>query len=201
MNSPLCSVRPLISFFSALTLATATADLQVGAGAGVFTGSEYDETIGYGLEGEFGYLTQGQPINLFIGVRASYVDGLESAGSVLNSKDSSDLDLFEGTVVGRLLIPLGTDLIKIYGEGSLGSANLFPGMPKSKEVSGARNIPSIASLMRATGSLPGAWGPGSNLISPITSVCASATTSTASVTPRSSASSSIPAACTASLPH
>lgn len=118
------SVRPLISLFSALTLATATADLQVGAGAGVFTGTEYDEEIGYGLEGEFGFLSQGQPINLFIGVRASYVDGLESSGSVLNSKDSSDLDLFEGTVVGRVLIPLGTETIKIYGEGSVGSANL-----------------------------------------------------------------------------
>jgi opacity protein-like surface antigen len=122
--TPLLSVRPLISLFSALTLAAATADLQVGAGAGVFTGTEYDEEIGYGLEGEFGYLSQGQPINLFIGVRASYVDGLASSGSVLNSKDSSDLDLFEGTLVGRVLIPLGADAIKIYWEGSVGSANL-----------------------------------------------------------------------------
>jgi opacity protein-like surface antigen len=120
----LLSARPLVSLFSALTLATATADLQVGAGAGVFTGTEYDEEIGYGLEGEFGYLSQGQPINLFIGVRASYVDGLASSGSVLNSKDSSDLDLFEGTLVGRVLIPLGADAIKIYWEGSVGSANL-----------------------------------------------------------------------------
>ncbi len=122
--TPLLSVRPLISLFSALTLATATAELQFGAGAGVFTGTEYDEEIGYGLEGEFGYLSQGQPINLFIGVRASYVDGLASSGSVLNSKDSSDLDLFEGTLVGRVLIPLGADAIKIYWEGSVGSANL-----------------------------------------------------------------------------
>ncbi|MDB6069597.1 MAG: hypothetical protein JWL81_768, partial [Verrucomicrobiales bacterium] len=57
-------------------------------------------------------------------VRGSYVDGLESSGSILNSKDNSDLDLFEGALVARLLVPLGTDIVKLYGEGSVGSANL-----------------------------------------------------------------------------
>ena len=108
----------------ALSLGKATADLQVGAGGGVFSGSEYDQKTGYGLEGEFGFLAQDRPVNLFLGVRASYIDGLESSGSILNSNDNSDLDLFEGTAVARLLIPLGTEYVKLYGEGSVGSANL-----------------------------------------------------------------------------
>lgn len=118
------SIRPFLSLFSALTLVSAIADLQVGVGAGAFTGTEYDEKIGYGLEGEFGYLNQDAPVNLFLGVRASYIDGLESSGSILSSKDNSDLDLFDGSVVARLLVPLGTDVIKLYGEGSVGAANL-----------------------------------------------------------------------------
>ena len=118
------SLRFLLPLVSVLTLGTASADLQIGLGAGAFTGTEYDEEIGYGLEGEVGYLSQDAPVNLFIGVRASYVDGLVSSGSILNSRDDSDLDLFEGALVARLLVPLGTDVVKLYGEGSIGSANL-----------------------------------------------------------------------------
>lgn len=120
----LLSLRFLLPLVSVLTLGTASADLQIGLGAGAFTGTEYDEEIGYGLEGEVGYLSQDAPVNLFIGVRASYVDGLVSSGSILNSRDDSDLDLFEGALVARLLVPLGTDVVKLYGEGSIGSANL-----------------------------------------------------------------------------
>jgi opacity protein-like surface antigen len=118
------TIRPLLAAFSALTLATATAELQIGIGGGAYTGSEYDESIGYGLAAEVGYLNTNAPVNLFFGVRGTYVDGLESQGSILNSKDSSDLDLFDGSVVARLLIPLGTDIVKIYGEGSVGAGNL-----------------------------------------------------------------------------
>jgi len=120
----LSSKLPLLALGLAFSLSHAVAGVQFGLGAGAFTGSDYDEKIGYGIEGEFGYLTQDAPVNLFFGVRGNYVDGLERAGSFLESKDSSDLDLFEGTLVARLLVPLGTEVIKIYGEGSVGSANL-----------------------------------------------------------------------------
>lgn len=118
-------LRPLLlACVSALTILPAKAELQIGVGGGAFTGSEYDENIGYGLEGEVGYLNTNAPVNLFFGVRGSYIDGLESSGSILNSNDNSDLDLFEGALVARLLVPLGTDIVKLYGEGSVGSANL-----------------------------------------------------------------------------
>lgn len=122
MKSPLFLFCGII--FGCALLGTARADLQLGVGAGAFQGDEYDEEIGYALQAEAGYLSQDAPVNLFFGVRASYVDGLQSDGSILNSKDSSDLDLFDGTVVARLLVPLGTDVIKLYGEGSAGTANL-----------------------------------------------------------------------------
>ncbi len=118
------SIRPLLPLISAFTMATAMADFQFGVGGGVFSGTEYDEDIGYGLEAEAGYLAQDQPVNLFLGLRGSYVDGLSSGGSGALLNDSSDLDLFEGGLVARLLVPLGTDMIKLYGEGSIGSANL-----------------------------------------------------------------------------
>jgi opacity protein-like surface antigen len=117
------SIRPLLPLISALTLTTAVADFQLGLGGGVFAGTEYDEDIGYGLEAEVGFLAQDLPVNLFFGVRASYVDGLSSGASTF-LEDSTDLDLFEGVAVARLLVPLGTDVIKLYGEGSIGTANL-----------------------------------------------------------------------------
>jgi opacity protein-like surface antigen len=116
--------RSFFVIFSALTLSSAQGDFQFGVGGGVYGGSEYDEATGYGLNAEIGYLANAAPINLFVGVRGTYIDGLESKGSILNSNDSSDLDLFEGAVVARLLVPLGTDIIKLYGEGSLGAGNL-----------------------------------------------------------------------------
>lgn len=122
MNSAL--VGSFLAVFSALMLTPAQGDIQFGAGGGVYGGSEYDESIGYGVHGELGYLNNAAPVNLFFGVRGTYIDGLESKGSILNSKDSSDLDLFEGAVVARLLVPLGTEVIKLYGEGSLGAGNL-----------------------------------------------------------------------------
>ena len=118
-----CSIHPLVACISSLLLVPAKADFQLGLGGGAFAGTEYDEDIGYGLEAEAGFLAQDQPVNLFIGVRASYVDGLSSSGASF-LEDSSDLDLFEGVAVARLLIPLGTDIVKIYGEGSVGTANL-----------------------------------------------------------------------------
>lgn len=114
----------LLFFLPLLTLTPASAELQVGLGAGAYSGSEYDESIGYSLAGEIGYLNTTAPVNLFLGVRGTYIDGLQSDGSILNSTDASDLDLFEGSLVARLLLPLGTDMMKIYGEGSVGSANL-----------------------------------------------------------------------------
>jgi opacity protein-like surface antigen len=109
---------------SLLAPAPAFAELQIGLGAGAYTGTEYDESIGYSLAGEVGYLNTTSPVNLFLGVRGTYIDGLQSEGSILNSDNASDLDLFEGSLVARLLLPLGTDIIKLYGEGSVGSANL-----------------------------------------------------------------------------
>jgi len=126
------SIRPLLPLISVFTMATAMADFQLGLGGGVFAGTEYDEDIGYGLEAEAGFLAQDQPVNLFLGVRGSYVDGLSSGGSSFID-GSSDLDLFEGVAVARLLVPLGTDVVKIYGEGSIGSANLqVSGKAKAK---------------------------------------------------------------------
>ena len=127
-----CSIRSLLPLISALTMTTAMADFQLGLGGGVFAGTEYDEDIGYGLEAEAGFLAQDQPVNLFLGVRGSYVDGLSSGGSSFID-DSSDLDLFEGVAVARLLVPLGTEFVKIYGEGSVGAANLkVSGKAKAK---------------------------------------------------------------------
>ena len=118
-------IRPLLSLISALTMTTtAMADFQLGLGGGAFAGTEYDEDIGYGLEAEAGFLAQDQPVNLFFGVRASYVDGLSSGSSSSFLEDSSDLDLFEGVALARVLFPLGTDKVKLYGEGSVGTANL-----------------------------------------------------------------------------
>lgn len=114
----------LTCLVTAAALPTARADFQLGLGAGVFTGTEYDESVGYGLEGELGYLSQNQPVNLFVGLRGGYVDGLESKYSSIFTNDESDLDLFVGEFVTRVLFPIGTDKLKIYGEGSLGSANL-----------------------------------------------------------------------------
>ena len=126
------SIRPLLPLISVLTMATAMADFQLGLGGGAFAGTEYDEDIGYGLEAEAGFLAQDQPVNLFLGVRASYVDGLSSQGASF-LEDSSDLDLFEGVAVARLLVPLGTDIVKLYGEGSVGTANLkVSGKAKAK---------------------------------------------------------------------
>lgn len=122
MNRSLLSA--IASLFSIAVLSTASADFQFGLGAGGFTGTEYDESTGYGLEAEMGFLSQSQPINLFVGLRASYIDGLEAQHSNIFSKDASDLDLFEGVFVARVLFPLGTEKLKLYGEGSLGSANL-----------------------------------------------------------------------------
>ncbi len=135
------SIRPLLPLISALTMATAMADFQLGLGGGVFGGTEYDEDIGYGLEAEAGFLAQETPVNLFFGVRASYVDGLSSAGSSSLLQDSSDLDLFEGVAVARVLFPLGTDIIKIYGEGSVGTANLtVSGKAKAKGSIGGQDF-------------------------------------------------------------
>jgi len=118
------SLLRLLSLSLAIGAGAARAEVQFGLGAGAFTGSDYDKSIGYGLEGELGYLNQDAPVNLFLGVRGNYVDGLQRAGSFLDSDEDSELDLFEGTVVARLLVPLGNDMIKVYGEGSVGSANL-----------------------------------------------------------------------------
>lgn len=107
-------------------LATAQGRLQIGVGGGTYTGSEYDEEWGYGLSGEIGVLFDDQPVNLFLGVRGAYIDGLsasEKSGGILDASES-DLDLFEGALVARLLFPLGNDHIKLYGEGGLGAANV-----------------------------------------------------------------------------
>lgn len=120
----LAAVAALLTF----SVSGARADLQFGLGAGAYQGSDFDESVGYGFEGELGFLANEAPVNLFLGARAVYVDGLEAQESVsygnLYGEAGADMDMFEGALVARLLVPLGVDLVKIYGEGSIGAGNL-----------------------------------------------------------------------------
>lgn len=92
------------------------AGLQLGLGPGLYSGTDYSDEVGYGLSGELGILWNDQPIDLFLGVKGTYVEGLDSG--------QANLDLFEGVLVGRVLFPLPTNFLKGYVEGSLGTANL-----------------------------------------------------------------------------
>jgi opacity protein-like surface antigen len=120
----LLSLPFVVCLCGAAALTTASADLQIGLGTGAYVGNEYDEHAGWGFEGEIGYLNQDQPINLFVGARALYIDGLEAKYANVFSSDQSDLDLFEGAFVTRLIFPTGLLGLKFYGEGSIGTGNL-----------------------------------------------------------------------------
>lgn len=125
MNSRVFFVSGMASLALALP---AAADLQFGVGAGAYEGREFDEETGYGVHAELGFLSSERPIQLFLGARANYIDGLEFAGTTdfgpVSGSAHADLDLFEATGVIRLLVPLGTEVVKLYGEGALGVANL-----------------------------------------------------------------------------
>ena len=95
---------------------SAQAGLQLGIGPSLYAGTEYDEEAGYGINAEVGLLFDKQPIDLFIGAKVTYVDGLGSG--------VGELDAFEGALAGRVLFPVATNWLKLYVEGSLGTANL-----------------------------------------------------------------------------
>ena len=94
----------------------AQAGLQLGIGPSLYSGTEYDEEAGYGINAEVGLLFDKQPIDLFIGGKVTYVDGLGSG--------MAELDAFEAALAGRVLFPVATNWLKLYVEGSLGTANL-----------------------------------------------------------------------------
>lgn len=99
-----------------LCTAASQAGLQIGIGPSLYSGTEFDEDNGYGINAEIGILFADQPIDLFLGVKVTYVEGLGSG--------AANLDTFEGALAARLLVPLGTNWLKGYVEGSLGTANL-----------------------------------------------------------------------------
>ena len=94
----------------------AQAGLQLGIGPSLYSGTEFDKESGYGVNAEIGALFDKTPVDLFLGVKATYVEGL---GSGL-----ANLDTFEGALAARVLFPLGGEWLKGYVEGSLGAANL-----------------------------------------------------------------------------
>ncbi|MES2706553.1 MAG: outer membrane beta-barrel protein [Verrucomicrobiota bacterium] len=162
MRLPSFPVLTCSLFATAAALSTASADFQLGLGAGGFMGTEYDENAAFGLEAEMGYLSQDQPINLFVGLRAGYIDGLESKYDNAFYRDHSDMDLFEGAFVTRLLFPLGFDKLKIYGEGSLGSANVsVSGNAKARARVGGREFSVRSHFDESDWVL--AWGLGAGL--------------------------------------
>lgn len=89
---------------------------QFGVGPSLYSGTEYSDEAGYGLNGELGFLWDEQPIDLFLGVKGTYVEGLGSG--------RANLDLFEGVLAGRVLFPMPSNFLKGYVEGSIGAANL-----------------------------------------------------------------------------
>ena len=92
------------------------AGLQIGVGPSLYSGTEFDKENGYGVNAEIGILFADTPVDLFLGVKATYVEGLGSG--------VANLDTFEGALAARVLVPLGTNWLKGYVEGSLGTANL-----------------------------------------------------------------------------
>ncbi len=107
---------PLVFSLIGLSTLSATAGLQFGIGPSLYSGTEYDDEKRGGFNAELGLLLDQQPIDLFIGAKITYVDGL---GSGLE-----ELDAFEGALAGRVLFPVATNWLKLYVEGSLGTANL-----------------------------------------------------------------------------
>ncbi len=103
------------SFF--VTAPSSEARPQFGIGPSLYTGTEFDGDYGYGLNAEIGTLMDSTPIDLFLGVRASYIDGIGGDGN-------SNLDIFDGSLEGRVLLPLGFNFLKLYGEGRVGLGNL-----------------------------------------------------------------------------
>jgi opacity protein-like surface antigen len=104
------------TLFSLSFLATATqAGLQVGLGPSLYTGTQFDEEAGYGVNAELGQLWDAQPVHFFLGAKGTYIDGLGTG--------ALDMDVFEGALAGRVLFPMG-NWLKAYAEASVGAANL-----------------------------------------------------------------------------
>ena len=104
------------------------AGLQIGLGAGAYKGTEFDEEVKMGVLGEAGWLFDAAPIDLFLGGKFGYVNALSldrsASAGFASAGATADLDLFEGVIAGRVLFPLGADLIKLYVEGGAGTANV-----------------------------------------------------------------------------
>ncbi len=111
----------IVATLSLGLITAASAGTQFGIGLGGYKGTNFDEP-GYGINAELGGLYDQAPVDLFTGFKATYVDGLSDGGTILGS--DTDMDLFEGSFVARVLFPLGNEHIKLYGEGSVGAANL-----------------------------------------------------------------------------
>jgi opacity protein-like surface antigen len=92
------------------------AGLQIGVGPSLYSGTQFDTDSGYGVNAELGYLWSGLPVHFFLGAKGTYVDGLGSG--------ALNLDLFEGALAGRALVPIGANWLKAYAEASIGTANL-----------------------------------------------------------------------------
>ncbi len=106
---------PTLVLLTSLTSA-AQAALQLGVGPSLYSGTEFDTEAGYGLNAEIGYLSTGLPVHFFFGAKGTYVDGLGTG--------SLNMDMFEGALAGRILVPLGSNWLKAYAEASVGMANL-----------------------------------------------------------------------------
>jgi opacity protein-like surface antigen len=96
--------------------APALADLQLGFGPSLYSGTKFEEENGTGLNAEIGLLFDNAPIDLFLGTKLTYVDGL--------SEGASEMDVFEGSLAARILVPVSSNWLKLYAEGSIGTANL-----------------------------------------------------------------------------
>ena len=80
------SIGAAVAFLVA-TQTTSKADAQFGIGPSLYTNSEFGDEAGYGANVELGYLNSTSPINLFLGVRAGYLDG--------SDEGDTDVDVFD----------------------------------------------------------------------------------------------------------
>jgi opacity protein-like surface antigen len=112
---------------------SAQAGLQLGVGPSLYSGTQFDDEAGYGVNAEIGQLWDGQPVHFFLGAKGTYVDGLGTG--------ALDMDVFEGALAGRVLFPLGGNWLKGYAEASIGAANLsITGETKAKTTINGRTV-------------------------------------------------------------
>ncbi len=124
-------------FTSSLLLSTlapaAHAGLQLGVGPSLYSGTQFDDEAGYGVNAEIGQLWDGQPVQFFLGAKGTYIDGLGTG--------TLDMDVFEGALAGRVLFPMGGNWLKGYAEASIGAANLsITGETKAKTTINGRTV-------------------------------------------------------------